>query len=116
MIVNDAFAQSIVGTPWSQLFPGIGGERVRHSEFVALLTDASAGDSDALNAVLDFVRDDAAAAWFDPSGSFSVSEFSTPEPPVGGNVPQPGALILLATAMAGLGARAIGARWRARRR
>lgn len=115
MIVNDDFAESIVGTPWSQLFPGSGGVRVRHSEFVDLLTDAGAGDEDALEAVLNFVRVDAAAAWFDSDGPFSVSEFSTPPPPVGGSVPAPGTLALLAAALAGLGVRAIDRRKRVRR-
>ncbi len=113
MVVNDAFAESIVGTPWSAIFPGNGDGRVRHGEFVDLLTDASAGDPDALAAILDFARVDAAAAWFVPNGSFSVSEFSVPEPPVGHEVPQPGALALLATALAGLAGRAIARRRRA---
>jgi hypothetical protein len=116
MIVNDAFAQSSVGLAWSQLFPGDGNDRIRHSEFIALLSDASAGDLDALDAVLDFARVDAAAAWFDPNGSFSVLEFTITQPPVGGNVPQPGALALLATALAGLGTRALAGRRRARPR
>jgi hypothetical protein len=103
MIVNNAFAGSIVGLKWSEVFPGSGGTRVRHSEFIDLLTNASGGDSGALDAVRNFASIDAAAGWFNPNGQFAVSEFSLVPPPVGGSIPEPGTLVLLATALAGLG-------------
>ena len=115
LVVNSPFAESSVGLLWSQVFPGDGVTRVRHSEFIDLLLDASAGDQSALDAVLRFVTVDAAAAWFDPNGPFAVSEFSLTNPPVGVSVPAPAALALVATALAGLGVRAVVRRNRAPR-
>jgi len=115
MIVNNAFAESIVGLFWRDVFPGSGGTRVRHPEFVDLLTDASAGDPGALDALRNFASVDAAAAWFDPNGQFLVSEFSAVPPPVGGSIPHPGTLVLLATALAGLGLYAVEKRRRVHR-
>lgn len=103
MIVNNAFAGSIVGLRWSEVFPGSGGTRVRHNEFVDLLTDASAGDAAALAAVRTFATIDAAAGWFDPNGQFAVSEFTVVLPPIGGSIPEPGTLVLLCTVLAALG-------------
>jgi len=115
MVVNNGFAESIVGSLWSEVFPGSGETRVRHNEFIDLLTDASAGDPGALDAVLTFASVDAAGGWFDPNGRFAVMEFSLVPPPVGGSIPAPGTLALLATALVGLGFRALERRRRVHR-
>ena len=107
LVVNNAFAESSVGLLWREVFPGDGVTRVRHSEFIDLLLDASAGDQTALDALLRFATVDAAGAWFDPNGPFSVAQFSLTDPPVGVSVPAPGALTLVAMALAGLGLRAV---------
>ena len=107
LVVNNAFAESSVGLLWREVFPGDGVTRVRHSEFIDLLLDASAGDETALDALLRFATVDAAGAWFDPNGPFSVAQFSLTDPPVGVSVPAPGALTLVAMALAGLGLRAV---------
>lgn len=97
------------------MFPGDGVTRVRHSEFIDLLLDASAGDQSALDAVLRFATVDAAGAWFDSNGPFAVSQFSLTDPPVGVSVPAPAALALVATALVGLGVGAVVRRRRAPR-
>ena len=115
LVVNNAFAESIVGMLWSEVFPGSDGVRVRHGEFIELLADASAGDLGALEAVRTFATVDAAAAWFDPDGPFAVMEFTITQPPVGGSIPAPGTLALLVSALVGLGLRAVERRRRAHR-
>jgi hypothetical protein len=115
LVVNTPFAESSVGLLWRDVFPGDGVTRVRHSEFIDLLLDASAGDQSALDAVIRFATVDAAGAWFDPSGPFAVSQFSLTDPPVGVSVPAPAALALVATALVGLGVGAVVRRRRAPR-
>jgi hypothetical protein len=102
LVVNEEFADSIVGYKWSEVFPGDAAGRTRHNEFIALLSDAALGDHVALARVTDFAIVDAASAWFDTSEPFAVSEFSIAQVPVGGNVPEPGTLVLVAAAMAAL--------------
>ena len=104
LVNNPGFSRSSAGFKWGEVFPGSGGTRVRHEEFINLLVDASAGNAPALAAIRDFAINDAAAAWFDPNGAFAVTEFSTvPADPVGHNVSVPGTLALLALGLAGAG-------------
>lgn len=102
MVVNEAFADAIMGSKWSGVFPGNGSGRIRHNQFVELLSDAAAGNGTALGAVRNFVTGDAAAAWFDTSGRFVVTEFTFVGPPVGGSVPEPGTLLLVSAALVGM--------------
>jgi hypothetical protein len=112
LIVNDRFANAAVGYKWSEVFPGSGGVRMRHDVFIDLLELAAAGDAPALLSITQFAMNDASGAWFASTGSFSVSEFTVTNPPVGGSLPEPGTLVLATLALAML---AYGRRSTARR-
>ena len=96
---NSDFAYGVLGSKWSEIFPGATPDsRIRHSELISLLGDAASGDPDALNVVTDFVRFEASSAAFDPSGRSKAIEWST-----AAVVPSPGTVALLGLGLAGFG-------------
>ena len=98
MFTNDDFASAAVGLKWSELFSS-----PRHNAFISFLTGAHAGDAASLDAVSDFLRgSEAAAAAFDPSGSYSILQFSVTEPPIGRDVPEPGTVAALGLGLTAL--------------
>lgn len=73
MFLDNDFAAAHVGVPFSSIFPG-----ARHSETVANLQQAAAGDSVQLAWFADtFFPGPAAGAAFDTRGSFTVAEFTS---------------------------------------
>ena len=100
MFTSKAYAASAVGMRFNELFPP--DRNVRHSELTLLVQDAHAGDTVALDAMTGFLRGpDAAAAYFDPRGSYSIIQFTVVEPPIGGPVPEPASLALMAMGATG---------------
>jgi len=73
MFLDPAFAAAHAGSPFSSVFPG-----TRHSETIAALTAAVAGDATQLAWFTDtFFSGPAAGAPFDSSGAFVVAEFTS---------------------------------------
>jgi len=98
MFTGEAYAASAVGQRFDALFPP--DRNVRHSELTLLAQDAHAGDAGALDALTSFLRGpDAAAAYFNPRGSYLIIQFSVVKPPIGGPVPEPAGLGLVGLAM-----------------
>ena len=72
MFLDSEFAIANAASKFSVAFPN-----TRHSELIARLTAAQAGDADEITWFTDtFFPGDGAAAAFDTGGSFSVGEFS----------------------------------------
>lgn len=111
MFTNNAYAAAAVGRRYDALFPTA--RNLGHNQLTPLMQQAHHGDASALAAVTAFLRGpDAAAAYFDPTGSFSIIQFSVVEPPIGGSTaPEPTSLALAGFAGVGM---VIGA-WRRRR-
>ncbi len=103
MFTSPAYAASAQGLRYSELFFADHAGYLGHNELTPLLQAAHAGDAGAAARVTDFLRGmDAARAYFDPRGDYSIIQFSTVQPPIGGNVPEPPTWTLLVCAALGL--------------
>lgn len=101
MFANDAFAAAAMGVSFGELFPRE--FNPRHSELVSLLQGAHLGDGDSLDLLTAFLRgSDAAAAYFDPFGSFRIIQWSGGSNG-GGSIPEPDTLALFGFGLLGLG-------------
>jgi hypothetical protein len=97
MWVNPTFADAAVGVPFYQTFPA--DSNVGHNVLALAFQSAQAGDSGAQAYVSNFFHGAyTTPAYFSPDGSYSILKFSTPPPPIGGNVPEPGTVGLVGVA------------------
>jgi hypothetical protein len=88
MFTNDAFASGVIGLSFGDVFPST--SNPRHGEMTLLLQAAHTGDTASLATLTDFLRgSDAAAAHFDPDGSFAILQWSVVEEPIGRDVSIP---------------------------
>ena len=72
-------------------------------ELVSLLQDTHMGDPDSLDLLTAFLRgSDAAAAYFDPFGSFRIIQW-TSGGSGGGSIPEPASLAIFGFGLLGLG-------------
>ena len=98
--VSDAYAAAGLGQRYDALFPS-GSPNLGHNVISVTIQAAHAGDGDALAALLAHLRGPSAiAAYFDPFGSYSIIQFSTVPPPIGGDVPEPASAVLVLTGVA----------------
>ncbi len=102
MFANNAFTAATMGlSSFREAFPREFNHR--HSELVSLLQGAHLGDPDSLDLLTAFIRgSDAAAAFFDPFGSFRIIQWTPPDD-VGGSIPEPASLALFGFGLLGLG-------------
>lgn len=96
MFTSPAYAASAQGLRYAELFLAEHAGYLGHNELTPLLQSAHGGDTSATARITDFLRGmDAAKAYFDPFGAYSIIQFSTVQPPIGGNVPEPPTWTLL---------------------
>lgn len=98
MWVSDSFAQAVQGILYSAVFPAAN-SNPRHNDWPAIIRAAASGDAASLGTLYDFFRrSHQYDPLFDPSGSFSIIEFSPVGPPIGGDIPEPATLSMVGAA------------------
>lgn len=101
MFTSDAYATAALGYRFNELFPP--DRNPRHSQLPLLMQDAHSGDLTPLDTLTAFLRgSDAAAAYLDPHGSYSIIQFTEVVPPIGGAVPEPASLAIFGLGTLGI--------------